>query len=325
MLPDAIVALLRHQDGVVSRAQLLAAGAASHDVVRWQRRRGLTRIHPGVYVDHTGEPTARQLAWAAVLACGLAGLWGESAVRAHEGSFDPGGGRAFLVAIDSSRTIRPPSGLRVRRVDDLHSKMQWHRRPPAQPYDDALIEMVAGRGARLRRIDVIAVLAGAMQQRRTTGDRLLAALTARARATDRDWLAGVLRDLGAGSSSVLELAYVTDVERAHGLPVSERQRRHPSRGGVVYRDHAYDDGFVVELDGVFHAMPLQRDRDLERDLDAALDGLATLRLGWRQVVDRPCATAGKVARLLVLRGWTGRPHACSPGCTALETFAGRAA
>ena len=325
MLPDEIVALLRHQDGVVSRAQLLAVGVASHDIVRWQRRRELNRIHPGVYVEHTGVPTARQLAWAAVLACGRAGLWGESAVRAHEGSFEPIGGRPVLVAVDESRTVRAPSGVRVRRVDDLQGKVQWHRRPPTQPYDEALIEMVAGRGVRLRRTERVAVLAGALQQRRTTGERLLAALAFRANAHDRDWLTSVLRDLTAGSHSVLELTYATDVERAHGLPVSQRQRRDPTRSGVVYRDNAYDDGFLVELDGGFHATPGQRARDLERDLDAALDGLATIRLGWSQVVDHPCATAGKVARLLVLRGWTGRPQPCSPGCTVLATFQGRAA
>ena len=90
---------------------------------------------------------------------------------------------------------------------------------------------------------------------------------------------------------------------------------------MVYRDHEYDDGLVVELDGrLFHDSAGQRDRDLERDLDAALDGLETLRLGWAQVTDRSCATAGKVARLLVRRGWTGRPRRCGPACPAIETF-----
>jgi hypothetical protein len=91
--------------------------------------------------------------------------------------------------------------------------------------------------------------------------------------------------------------------------------------GRVYRDHEYDVGQVVELDGrLFHDSARQRDRDLERDLDTALDGKDTRRLGWGQVFDRPCSTAGKVATLLVRRGWTGTPQPCGPECQVLGTF-----
>ncbi len=321
VLPDDIAALILRQDGVATRAQLLAVGAMPHDLERWRRRRELVMVHPRVYVDHTGEPTARQLAWAAVLACGRAALWGETAVRAYEGTFAPVGGHPLLVAVDVTRRVQPPEGVRVRRVGSLEDRVQWHRRPPCQRYDHAVIEVVTGRDSRISRTEAIGLLAAALQQRRTTADRLHAALAARSQARERDWLTGVLRDLGTGSCSVLELAYATDVERAHGLPASVRQRRSRSRLGVVYRDHEYDDGVVVELDGrLFHDSAGQRDRDLERDLDAALDGLETLRLGWAQVTDRSCATAGKVARLLARRGWTGRPRPCGPACPAIETF-----
>lgn len=43
--------LLEEQSGVVSRRQLLALGARKHDIDRLVRRRELTRVHPGVYVD----------------------------------------------------------------------------------------------------------------------------------------------------------------------------------------------------------------------------------------------------------------------------------
>ena len=47
----------------------------------------------------------------------------------------------------------------------------------------------------------------------------------------------------------------------------------------MYRDVEYDD-FVVELDGrLFHDDTAARDRDLERDLDAAVEGKDTIRLG----------------------------------------------
>ena len=64
---DFAAELLARQDGVVSRQQLLSLGAARHDVERWLRRRDLTRVHPGVYVDHTGPLGWHQRAWAACL------------------------------------------------------------------------------------------------------------------------------------------------------------------------------------------------------------------------------------------------------------------
>jgi hypothetical protein len=322
MFPDPVAALLARQDGVVSRRQLLAAGARAHDLERWRRRRELSMLHPGVYLAHTGDPTWTQRAWAGVLVCGTAALWGESALRAHEGrhSRSDAGEAALQVAVARARTIQNPPGVSVLRVVRLKERVQWHRRPPCQRYDDAVLEVAMGRRART---DTIAVLAGAVQQRRTTAARLIDTLDTRPRAHDRAWVRAVLSDLAEGTSSVLEHTYLQEVERAHDLPASQRQQRAAASSGVVYRDHEYDEGLVVELDGrLFHESAEQRDRDLERDLDAALDGLDTRRLGWGQVVGRPCITAGKLARLLVRRGWPGHPRACGPDCLALAAFDG---
>ncbi|GGM94264.1 hypothetical protein GCM10009721_20640 [Terrabacter tumescens] len=75
--------VLRSQDGVLSRAQALECGLDDNDLERFLRRRRLARVHPGVYVDHTGAPTWPQLAWAAVLFHWPAALAGTSALRAH--------------------------------------------------------------------------------------------------------------------------------------------------------------------------------------------------------------------------------------------------
>jgi len=161
----------------------------------------------------------------------------------------------------------------------------------------------------------VAVLADVVQSRRTTARRLLRALDRRTRMRRRAFLAAVLRDVAAGACSVLEHAFLDRVERRHGLPTARRQV-HESARGALYRDVLYEQhGLVVELDGrVFHARPGSRDRDLERDLDAALGRLTTVRLGWGQVVARPCATARKLALLLKAHGWTGSARAC-PDCT----------
>ena len=79
-------ALLRHQDGLVSRRQALGHGLSVTDIKRLVRRREWVAVSPGVYVNHTGALTWRQRAWAAVLAAGPgAALCLGSALRGHEG------------------------------------------------------------------------------------------------------------------------------------------------------------------------------------------------------------------------------------------------
>lgn len=129
--------------------------------------------------------------------------------------------------------------------------------------------------------------------------------------------------MAQGTCSVLEHGYLSRVERAHGLPSAARQFR-DSVQGPVYRDVDYRDfGLVVELNGrLFHDNALDHDRDLERDLDVAAGGRATVRLGWGQVFGRPCTTAVKVGRMLQARGWGGSTVAC-PACAGpIPRYAG---
>ena len=67
---------------------------------------------------------------------------------------------------------------------------------------------------------------------------------------------------------------------------------------------------------LFHTATHDRDRDLERDLDAATTGTrATIRLGFGQVYERPCSTAAKLAAVLRIQGWTGDVRPCG-SCSA---------
>lgn len=332
-LPPAIVAVLADQSGAVALAQIVAAGYDRRAVKPWLRRRLLQIVLPGVYVDHTGDLTWQQRAWTTVLYAAhgtdarSAVLCGSSAVRAHEGpgkaAADP---KSVEVAIIQHRRVQPQPAVTIRRVgwlDDEH--VVWTTSPPRQRYEHALLELAIAELARGRHLDAVGVLTKAVGTRRTQAERLTLALSARLRTTERAWLAGVLGDLAAGTCSVLEHGYVTLVARAHGLPEAELQAKATSSAGAIYRDADY--GLrVIELDGkVGHTTTSDRDRDFDRDLDATLDGKATTRLSWGQVFDRPCITAGKIARLLASDGWPHRPTPCSPACTAPAVFAGRAA
>ena len=117
----------------------------------------------------------------------------------------------------------------------------------------------------------------------------------------------LLGDVGRGAESTLELRYLRDVERAHGLPAGVRQRR--SRTGAEVRDVLYEDqATVIELDGLAHLRRILR--DMRRDNAALAGGLATLRFGWSDVTGSPCQVAWQVAAVLVARGWTELPTRC---------------
>lgn len=300
---------LGDQAGVVSRAQLLAAGEKPPSIRRMIRRHELAVVHPGIYVEHTGEPSWLQRAWAGVLHAWPAALCGESALRAHEGPGRTGRSLSTIeVAIDHARTVIAPAGVRVRRIERLSQRALWNTGPPRLRYEDAAIDVAARAPTDLA---TVAALADMVQSRRSTAQRLADELTSRTRIPRRDWMREVLRDIGAGTCSVLEHGYLDRVVRPHGLPLGDRQVRSTDGGKVTYRDTEHAHGLIVELDGrLFHDSATQRDADLDRDLDAAVAGKDTVRLGWGQVFDRACETAAKVSALHLARGWCGRPQAC---------------
>ncbi|MDX6233365.1 MAG: hypothetical protein QOH68_2380, partial [Nocardioidaceae bacterium] len=301
------------QDGVISRRQARAGGLTDADIRRLLRRREWARIHQAVFASHTGPTTWQQRAWAAVLVAHPAVLFGESALRAFDGPGRRGHDDTgdIHVGIDRDRQCRVPDGVVVHQIADFDAKSQWNLSPPRVKIEEAVLDVAAQA-----RDDfgTVSVLAAAVQSRRTTASRILRALERRSRLPRRRLLREVLEDIEAGACSALEHAYLRRVERAHGLPSGLRQVRASSRG-PIYRDVVYDAlGLAVELDGrVDHTESIDRDHDLERDLDAALDELTTLRIGWGQVVGRPCSTAAKLATLMTRRGWTGRLHPC-PRC-----------
>jgi len=311
----ALDRLLRDQSGVVSRAQIHGVGGAPHDLERLLRRRSLSRLLPGVFIDHTGEPTWLQRAWGGCLYYAPAALCGSSGLRAVAG---PGWRRhddagPVHVAIDLARRRGDVPGYRVRRMAGLDAKVQWNTSPPRVRVEESALDLAVEQETRFA---TIGVLADVCQSRRTTAQRILEVDQRRPRLADRAWLCAVLADLAGGSCSVLEQGYLERVERAHALPTGNRQRPGTSELGGVLRDVDYAPiPCLVELDGrLFHDSAGQRDRDLDRDLDAAVDGRRTVRLGWGQVFDRPCRTASRVARFFQHHGWTGTPSRCGPDC-----------
>lgn len=314
-MDSRLAPLLLDQSGVVSRRQALGAGLRPHDLARLVRRRELARLHPGVFLEHTGEPSWLQQAWGGVLACWPAALAGQSALRAVEGPGSTRTGWPIEVAVHEGRRIQGVPGVSVRRMSRLDERAQWHTGPPRLRYEEAAVDAAAEA-----RSDFAALgeLSRAVQARRTTAARLRDTALRRDRLARRDWIESVLTDIADGACSVLEHGYLSLVERRHGLAPARRQVRDRPGAGVVYRDVEYAGGLVVELDGrLFHDTTAQRDRDLDRDLVAAILGKDTVRLSYGQVFDRSCWTAGHVGVLLQQHGWDGCVRRCGLGCVAL--------
>lgn len=294
------------QDGVVARRQLRALRFTHGDLERMLRRKELVRVVDGVFVDHTGPPTRAQREWVAVLAHWPSALWGLSALPS------PPPRAVVDVAIAHDRTVVPVAGVRAHRMPDLAGRVDWRAAPPRVMLEHALVDAAsAGRD------DVAAtygLLADVVQTRRTSARQVAEVLASR-RVAGKRLLLAMLDDLATGACSVLEREWLR-VERAHGLPVGQRQAPGASGGRPTARDvHYADHGVVVELDGrAFHDNARARDLDGRRDLDArAEEDLVSVRLTYGLVFSTPCSTAASIARLLHRGGWAGSMRPC-PNC-----------
>jgi very-short-patch-repair endonuclease len=128
-------------------------------------------------------------------------------------------------------------------------------------------------------------------------------------------LLAALADVAAGAHSPLELRYLRDVERAHGLPSGSRQHAVVRSGGRYFDDVRYPEyGVTVELDGRVAHPDEACWRDMRRDNSSVLAGRRVLRYGWADVAGRPCAVAAQVVAVLRAAGWRGAPHGCHRGC-----------
>lgn len=305
----------RQQDGVLSHAQLTAGGVTRADLIRMQRRKEIVRVHPRVYVDHTGPLTWHQRAWAAVLYAAPAYVCGPSVEAPRtEKPLQPGMVPAPIhVAIDQTRRVMPQPGIVIHRLTNLETHAYGGIPPRLNLEDNALAMAHEARSE----IDAVASLAAIAGRSYVTPDSLRAALKRFPSLRRRAWIAKIIDDLESGTNSVLEHGYLTNVERAHGLPRADRQTVRMTPEGSQFRDVEYAVyGLVVELDG---ALGHDTWRDQAADADRVLDDLAatgsvTARLRWHQVFDTPCRTARRIARILTSRGWADSPVPCGDAC-----------
>jgi very-short-patch-repair endonuclease len=288
-----IAALARQQHGLVTRAQLLAAGLRPGAVDRRLRGARLRALHRGVYlVGPLALP--RTPLMAAVLACGPGALLSHgTAASLWDLVPGRGAGDPLDVAVPGGDRRRP--GIRIHRIGPLApaERTELDGIPvttPARTLLD-LAGTVAGREleqaiARGERAGLVTAreLAGALSRRR--GRPGAAALRLLLDAAHRPAL----------TRSEAEERFLALVRQA-GLPAPEvNVRVGPFELDFLWRAA----GLAVEVDGFrFHASPAAFERDRRRDARLAARGIQVIRLSWRQVADEGLVTAVQVAQALV--------------------------
>ncbi len=317
--PSALAVVARDQCDLVTRAQCVSAGLTSKAIeVRLTRGRW-RRLHRNVYLTQPGRDGWWTTATAAHLACGRDAAWSHETAAFVWGLVARPPHR-IDVLVDDTRRIVPPDGVRLHRsvhVDRRCDQLRW---PWRTSFDETLLDL--SQDGSLDR--TFALLARAFQRQLTSEATLLARLRERARHIHRGAIEDVLADVVTGAESAMEIRYLRDVERAHGLPRGLRQvLDQAATGNPRLRDVAYPgQRVIVELDGrLGHDQAADRVSDGRRDRDSAVDGWLTLRVFWPDVAVTPCRLGQQMGTVLGRYGWTGRPRRCHrPDCRADERF-----
>ncbi len=275
-------ALAAAQCGVITLGQAAELGLSRHSVGRLVDMREWRRVGPSLVFLHDLDPPWRALAWAGILhAGGSARIGGEGAAHLHGLTDEPPD--QILIMIPHQRRLRdrPPWTFRREREG-----ARSERSPgvlPRTTVEDTVLDLCTDERSALHWIPL------AVQRGRTSAARLREAMLSRPRLAQRRLLLDLLDDARSGTESPLEVRYLRDVERSHGLPKGRRQvrRRRSARNDVGYEEF----GLIIELDGHLGHDGLGRFRDFRRDNAALIDGRITLRYGWADVTQESCAVA----------------------------------
>lgn len=300
-----LAAVAAEQRGLVTRRQCLQAGLSPKAIevrvaTRW------VRVHRGVFQTQPGRDDFWTTALAGHLACGPNAAWSHETAAYRWGlvSSPP---RIIELLVPVDHAVRTPSGCVVRRLHRLDERVDPLRWPWVTTVDETLLDLATSGTVD----QMFAVLGRAFQRGLTDEAALLRRLDARAKHGRRALLVTVLADVAEGAESAMEVRFLRDVERAHGLPVGERQvstepgRR--QRHDVGYREQRV----LVELDGrLGHEARGERVADGLRDRRSATTGWLTVRVFWRDVTVGACALAAEMVAVLRSRGWRGVPRPC---------------
>lgn len=280
--------LAARQHGVVTAAQLAAAGLR-RDAIDYRLRVGrLHRIHAGVYCLEYVPKSAHARLMAAVLACGRGAVLSHMSAAALFG---------ITAAVDgpievSARHTRHRPGLLVHRSRHLGSDHTTsYLNIPVTTVARTIVDITP-------RLDDHALARVVNNARLARGitleqlERVLASLPKR----EGSIRLRALTDLGgAPTRSALEDRFLALIKKTD-LPRPEiNQHLAAYEVDALWRDAR----LVVELDGRrFHSTARDFERDRIKDADLVLAGYRVLRITWQRLRDHPGAELARLRHLL---------------------------
>ena len=310
-LPEHCRQLIDLQRGVLACWQAAAVELTPTTIDSLLRSGRWRPLQRGVYATFSGQPSRDAELWAAVLRAGPQGVLSHQTAAELDG-LTSRRSAVIHVQVPGDARVDPIPGIRIQRSERLAEARHPSRTPPRTRIEETVLDLTQAA----KSIDgAFGWLCQACGSRLTTPEFLLAALAKRPKVRWRGILLSALDDISDGAHSVLEVRYVRDVERPHGLPRARRQARVTRSSGRIYLDNLVKRyRTCIELDGKAAHPVAERWRDIARDNASAADGMITLRYGWSDVAERPCQTAAQIAAVLGKRGWTGQATPCGRSC-----------
>jgi len=279
-------------DGVLTLGRLRTLGYDHAAVTREVENDRWTRLGTHTVALHTGPVEPAALRWRAVweVAEQVALVDGVSALQVAglTGYTDDG----IHVSVPRGAQCPRVDGVRIHRVTRRDDEAMRSGLPRTR------VEVAALRGAAWAKSDRQAalVLCLVVQQRLTTGHRLLAALPDVRNRGRRPFVRQVLRDLADGAHSLGELDFA-EMCRRHGIPSPDRQVLRRTARGRIYLDVRWRGSrFVVEIDGAGHRVGLAVTDDNLRQNEVVLGDDRVLRIDLIGLRVHEVAFMGQVSR-----------------------------
>jgi very-short-patch-repair endonuclease len=194
----------------------------------------------------------------------------------------------FHLTVAATRSVRGSAGVQLHRGADVQDAVRRVAGIPVTCAERSVIDTWGAPGL----IDGSAVRAAAIdavRQRLCSPAALRFELDRRPRLPRRGELAELVRLLGQGCRSELEIWGCLKVLQHPGMPAFVQQRPVVVAGERFFLDAAYEEVLLaVELDGAaWHGSRRQRERDIRRDALIATVGWQTLRYGYARMTGEP--------------------------------------